>query len=88
MNIKILEEEKDKLKIELKGETATITQVIADAAWKEGVDAAAIREHPFMEEPKIIVSGEKPKKALEKASQAVQEKCDELKTELQKELSK
>jgi DNA-directed RNA polymerase subunit L len=86
MNLKIVDEDKNKLKIEVKGESETLTNVIADFAGKEGVDAAAVREHPFMEEPKILVVGSNPKKALKKAAQAVQEKTDELKNELQKNM--
>lgn len=88
MNLKVLEDEKEKLKIEVAGETPTITQLISTQIWKEGGEAAAIKEHPFMEEPKILVLGSNPRKILEKALTALEEQCDELKEELQRALKK
>jgi DNA-directed RNA polymerase subunit L len=86
MQLNVLEQEKNKLKIELRGETATITQLIAKQAWKEGGEAAGIREHPFMEEPKIVVEGSNPKKILADSAKAVDEQCDEFKEELARAL--
>jgi len=88
MNLKILEDEKEKLKVEVAGETPTLTQLIATQVWKEDGEAAAIREHPFMEEPKIVVLGSNPRKLLEKSLAALQEQCDELKEGLQTALKK
>jgi len=88
MELKVLEEEKNKLKIEVKGETPTLTQLLATQVWKEGGDSAAIREHPFMEEPKIVVLGTNPKKLIEKAITALEEQCDEFKTEFSRALKK
>jgi DNA-directed RNA polymerase subunit L len=88
MNLKVLEDEKDKLKIEVQGETATLTQLISTQVWKEGGDAAALKEHPFMEEAKILVLGSNPRKLLEKAATALQEQCDELKEGFQRALKK
>ena len=84
MQVSVVEEGKEKLKIEVKGESATLTQLIAKQAWEEGGEAAAVREHTFMVEPKILVTGTNPRKILEKAATAVQEQCDEFKEEFKK----
>ena len=88
MIIEVLEDEKEKLKIEFKDETETVTQLLATQVWKEGGEAAAIREHPFIENPKIVVMGKDPKKLLEKASTALEEQCDEFKEEFRRALEK
>ena len=84
MQVSVLQDEKENLKIEVKGETPTITQLIARQVWEEEGEAAAIREHPFMVEPKIIVHGSNPKKLLEKAAKAVEAQCDEFKEEFKR----
>lgn len=88
MNIEVLENEKEKLKIEFKDETETVTQLLATQVWKEGGEAAAVREHPFIENPKIIVMGKNPKRVLKKASTALEEQCDEFREEFRRALEK
>lgn len=88
MNIKVLEEDKEKFVIEFGDETETITNVLATQVWQEGGEAAAVREHPFIENPKLVVMGNNPKKLLEKASTALEEQCDELKEEFKRALEK
>jgi DNA-directed RNA polymerase subunit L len=86
MFVSVVEETKDKLKVEVKGESATLTQLMAKQAWKEGGEAAAIREHPFMVEPKILVMGTNPRKILEKSAKSVEEQADEFKAEFKRAL--
>jgi DNA-directed RNA polymerase subunit L len=86
MQVSVVEEDKERLKVEVKGESPTITQLVASQVWKEGGEAAPVREHPFMVEPKILIEGSNPKKLLEKAAKAVEEQADELKEELKKAL--
>jgi len=88
MNIKVLEDNKDVLKIEFEDETETLTQLLATQVWKEGGEAAAIREHPFLENPKIVVMGSNPSKILDKAATSLEEQCDELKEEFKRALEK
>ena len=88
MNIKVLENEKDLLKLEFGDETETVTQLLATQVWNEGGEAAAVREHPFIEKPKLVVKGSKPEKILIKASTALQEQCDEFKEEFKRALEK
>lgn len=86
--IEVLEDEKNKLKLEFKGESQAITQLLATQAWKERGEAAAIREHPFLEKPKLIVLGRSPKRILKRASKAIEEQCDEFKEEFRRALGK
>lgn len=88
MNIKVLEEDKEKLLLEFEDETETITNLLATQVWKEGGESAAIREHPFIENPKLVVMGGNPKKILEKASASLEEECDEFKEEFRRALEK
>ncbi len=84
MNIKVLTDEKEKLVVELGGDNQTVSQAIAKQVWSEGGEAAAVREHPFLLEPKIIVHGSNPRKILQKAADAVAEQCDELEKEFKR----
>ncbi len=88
MNIEVLEKEKGKIKLEVKGIGNTFPQLIADSVWEEGAQGAMIREHPFMEEPKVIVTGSNPKKALENAAIKIEEFCDEFQEEFKRALKK
>jgi len=88
MNIEVLENEKERLRIEFKDETETVTQLLATQVWSEGGEAASIREHPFIENPKLIVMGTNPLRILEKASVALEEECDEFKEEFKRALEK
>ena len=86
MQVSVVEDSKEKIKVEVRGESVTLTQLIATQIWQEGGQAAAFREHPFMVEPKILVEGGNPKKLLEKAAKVVENQADELKDELKRAL--
>lgn len=88
MNIKVVEDNKEMMKIEFQDETETVTQLVATQVWKEGGEAAAIREHPFMENPKIVIMGSNPTKLLDKAATSLEEQCDEFKEEFKRALEK
>ncbi|MEM5804430.1 MAG: hypothetical protein QXU82_01085 [Candidatus Aenigmatarchaeota archaeon] len=76
MHLHVVEDQKERLKVEVEGETETITNLIAKEAWEHG-DAAAIREHPFMARPAIVVRGKSPKTILKKGAVAAEEKAEE-----------
>lgn len=88
MNIKLLEDDKEKLKIEFVDETETLGQVLATNIWKGGGEAASMRDHPFLENPKIVVMGKNPKRLLKKAATVLEADCDEFKQEFQRALQK
>ncbi len=79
MELRLVKEAKGKAEIEVRGETATLTGLIADTAMADGTDAAAVHEHPFMTEPKIVVASSNPFKALEKAADNVSEQLSDFK---------
>ena len=88
MNVKVIEDTKEKLILEFEDETETVTNILATQVWKEGGEAAAIREHPFIEKPRLTVMGSSAKRMLGKASTAIQEQCDEFKEEFERALKK
>lgn len=88
MNVKVLSNKKEELRLEFEDETETMTQLLATQVWKEGKEAAAVREHPFIENPKLIVMGKSPERVLKKAAIALEEQCDEFKEEFRRALEK
>ena len=88
MKLTILEETKDSLKIEVDGETISFVNAIREELWNDpNVDEAAyIREHPYLEKPKIWVKVKKgsPKKALLDAVKRLQNRTKELKSLVEK----
>ena len=84
MHLHVVEDEKEKLKVEVQGESATMTNLIASEAGEQNGEAAAVKEHPFMVEPSIVVRGKNPKNILKKSAAAVQSKCDEFTAEFKK----
>ena len=86
MQVNVLQAEKGILKIELKGESQTLTHLIANVLQEKGIDAAAVREHPFMADPKIVVRGSKS--AVKNACIKVQKLCDEFDDEFRKAIKK
>lgn len=79
MNIEVVESGKNKLKISVKGESHTLTQLVAHTASAKA-DAASVQEHPT-ESPKIVVHGKNPKKVLEDAAADIVAQCEDLKKE-------
>lgn len=72
MKIKVLEDKKTRLVVEVEGETHTFCNAIKKELWKdENVKAAGYNiSHPYVGIPKIVVetnTSTTPKKALEEA---------------------
>lgn len=86
MKVNVLEDSKEKYKIEIVGESATLTQLVAKKI--SDADAAAFQEHPFMTEPKILVMGANPKKKVETAVKELTEECAEFKEEFSRAMKK
>ncbi|MFH1622965.1 MAG: RpoL/Rpb11 RNA polymerase subunit family protein [Candidatus Aenigmatarchaeota archaeon] len=81
MELKAVKESDDTLLLEVKGESVTVTNVVTGELWNdENVkEAAHIKEHPYLEEPKIFVkvSKGKPVTALDKAAERVIKQTEE-----------
>ncbi len=75
MELKTVKEDDKKLIVELGGETIGFAHMLKDELWKDASikEAAAIKEHPYLSEPKILaaVSRGSPKTALEKVSENI-----------------
>ena len=82
MKLRVLEEEKNKLKIEVIGETHTLCNVIRNELWgNKSIDVAGYHiEHPMVSSPVLFVKTEKedPKKALINAASSLKKKISEL----------
>lgn len=88
MHIEVLENEKEKVMLSLPGESATITQVVAKAGWEIGGEIAAVQEHPFTEQPKLLSVGSNALKNLEKAAAKVVSDTEEFEAEFKRALKK
>ncbi|MFH8080360.1 MAG: DNA-directed RNA polymerase subunit L [Candidatus Aenigmatarchaeota archaeon] len=85
MEVKVLRQDKNSLLIELKGDTIGFANLLSEELWehKEVEEAAAIKEHPYMSEPKVYVKtrGANPKNVLLDAARSLQTKLKELEKE-------
>jgi len=92
MEVRVLKQEKDSLLVELKGDTIGFANLISEELWdnKDVYEAASIKEHPYMSEPKVYVKtkGGSPKKVLLDAAKSLQNKVKELEKEFQLNLKK
>ena len=91
MNVKVLKKEKDMLLVELGGESVGFANLIRKELWNDkNVDEAAyIKEHPYMAEPKVYVKMKgkfSPKSALLNAAKRIESNIKELKKEFQRNL--
>lgn len=88
MEIKLLEEDKKKLKIEVLGESHTLCNAIRNELWlNKSVNIAGYQiEHPMVNNPVLFVETEKedPKKALLNAASSLKKKVSELRKETAK----
>ncbi len=72
MELKVLEKKKDKMKVEVIGESHTLMNLLRENAWKEKADQATYMiEHPELSQPKIIIKAKNPKKVMVDSAQMV-----------------
>jgi DNA-directed RNA polymerase subunit L len=72
MTIKVLEKKKDKLKVEVVGESHTLLNLLREKAWKVGAKQSAyIIKHPYLSQPEIIIRAKNPGKVLNDAAQLI-----------------
>ena len=85
MELNIIEEKKNKIVLELKGEGHTLNNALRKELWNdEHVKAAAYAiEHPLIEIPKFVLEtdGADPRKTLLAAAKRVQKDVDKVKAE-------
>ncbi|MBS3055729.1 MAG: DNA-directed RNA polymerase subunit L [Candidatus Aenigmarchaeota archaeon] len=92
MELSVIEEDEKKLILEVKGESISFANMIKSELWndKSVSEAAHIKEHPYLGQPKIFVKTDRgsPKVALEKASVRVLDKAKEFQEEFKRALKK
>jgi len=90
MEIKVLEESKNKMVVEIKGEDNTFCNALKNELWNdEDVKISGYRtEHPLVGSPKIIVETTKkePRKALIEAAKRLQKNFEKFKNSVIKEI--
>ena len=92
MELKKVKEDDKTLIVETIGETFTVTNAIREALWDDSSvsEAAQIREHPYLSNPKIFVKTSRgsPLVALEKAAEKIEAQAKEFQELFKKELKK
>jgi DNA-directed RNA polymerase subunit L len=90
MDLKVVKQDDKKLLLEIKGEGLTLPNLVREELWKDdNVDEAAyIKEHPQLSEPKIFVSVKRgePVTALKKASNRIVNQIVEFREQFKKAL--
>lgn len=92
MELKIVKEEEKKLILELREGTVGFVNLLKEELWKDPSvkEAASIREHPYLSEPKILVAVSRgsPQSVLEKATENILEQTREFKEKFKAALKK
>ncbi len=90
MELKIIKEDEHSILVELPGQTVSFANLLRAELWKDKtvIEAAYIKEHPYLSQPKIFVKTERgsPKVALEKAAAGIAEQAKEFKEEFKKSI--
>lgn len=90
MELNVLKRDDHSILLEVKGESFTLTTPIREKLWKDSnvLEAADMKEHPYLEEPKIWVKVERgsPLTALSKAADRLLKDVENLEREFKKAL--
>ena len=86
MKIDVIEDEKDKLVIEVH-DNLTLVNLINENLWNEKIDYAAYsQDHPYLSKPRIVIKSKDPKKALISAAEQVIDDVKELRKQAENAL--
>ena len=81
MDIRVIKKDEKKLLLEIPGETYTLTNTLREELWNDSnvAEAAEIKEHPYLAEPKIWVRVKRgdPVEALKRACGRIEKKAKE-----------
>ena len=90
MELKVLKDEDKTLLLEIRGESVTVTNLLREELWNDSSvsEAAQIKEHPYLSEPKVFVKVSRgtPQTALKKACERIIKKSQEFREEFKKAL--
>jgi len=83
VNVKLIEEKKDTLKVEI--DDVTLVNLLNENIWMQrGIEFSAYNiDHPYLAKPVITVRSKNPKKALIDAADKIIDDVDTLKKKLQ-----
>ena len=86
MNVKLLEEADDKLKLEVPD--ITLVNLLNENVWKQkGIDLSAYDiPHPYVSQPVLIVKSKNPKKSVIEAAERIIDDVKELRRLAKKKL--
>lgn len=72
MKIEVLENEKEKIKIEVAD--VTLVNLLNENIWKEKVEFSAYNiDHPYLSKPVLVVKSKNPKKSVVDAAERILE---------------
>ncbi len=82
MKIEVIENEKDKIKIEMPD--ITLVNLLNENIWKEKVDFSAYNiDHPYLSKPVLVVKSKNPKKSVVDAAEKIIEDVKAAKKQFQ-----
>ncbi len=86
MEINILEEKKNRMVFEIKGESHTLSNLLRKELWNdEHIKTAAYTlDHPLVQTPRFIIEtegGAEPRKALHAATKRIQKELEKIRSE-------
>ena len=86
MEVKLVEENKEKGTIKIEVDDATLVSLINENLWrgKKAEYAAWVKDHPYLSKPELVVKAKDPKAALVAAAEQVVKDTDTLKKAIQK----
>lgn len=69
MKIEVIENEKEKIKIEVPD--VTFVNLLNESIWKEKGESAYNIEHPYLSKPVLTIRGKNPKKSVTDAAERI-----------------
>ena len=89
MKLEVLESEKDRLALLVKGEDHTLLNILKENAWRAGAKQASyVINHPYMSEPKLMIRGLNPRKILSDSAQMAVDEAKEFTVLFSREIKK
>jgi DNA-directed RNA polymerase subunit L len=81
MELKVIENKDDTLRVRVSGETHTLLNILTEYAWEvKAKQATYIIDHPYLSSPELMVKSSDPKKTLNDAAQVIIDRSKEFRT--------
>lgn len=78
MELKVLEDKPNRMKLEVLGETHTLLNILTEYAWLAKADQASYMiQHPYLSQPELIIRSSNPRKTLKDSAQIIIDKAEE-----------